>query len=74
MKPIHYKGGKDYDVIDFCKDYDLNFNKGNIIKYLVRAGKKDDELRDMRKALDYLEREIEYLEERQRQEIENIKH
>ena len=45
MKPIHYKGGKDYDVIDFCKDYDLNFNKGNIIKYLVRAGKKDDELR-----------------------------
>jgi hypothetical protein len=30
MKPIHYKGVKDYDVIDFCKDYDLNFNKGNM--------------------------------------------
>ena len=73
MKPIHYKGVKDYDVIDFCKDYDLNFSRGNIVKYLVRAGKKEDELRDMRKALDYLEREIAYLEIKQTEWIENNK-
>jgi hypothetical protein len=64
---IHYDNGKDYDVIDFIQDYKLGFNRGNIIKYIVRAGKKQDELKDLEKALDYLQREINYL--RQEQEI-----
>lgn len=64
---IHYDNGKDYDVIDFIKDYKLGFNRGNIIKYIVRAGKKQDELKDLEKALDYLQREINYL--RQEQDI-----
>ena len=54
----HYKTNSTLDVIDFCKDYDLNFNRGNIIKYIARAGKKDNELQDLKKALDYLTREI----------------
>jgi len=58
----YYKNEQDYDVIDICTDYNLNFNRGNILKYVVRAGKKDDELQDLRKALDYLQREIEHLE------------
>jgi len=58
---IHYKNEKNYDVIDIAKDYNLNFNRGNIIKYVVRAGKKDDELLDLLKAKDYLEREIQFL-------------
>ena len=58
---IHYKNLKDYDVIDIAKDYDLNFNRGNICKYVIRAGKKEDELLDLLKAKDYLEREIKYL-------------
>ena len=58
---LHYETGKDYDIIDVCKDYALNFNKGNIIKYVARAGKKDDELLDLLKAKDYLEREIQFL-------------
>ena len=37
----HYENGKGYDVIDFIKDYNLNFNRGNIIKYISRADKKD---------------------------------
>ena len=57
----HYENGKDYDIIDFCKDYNINFNKGNIIKYVARSGKKDDELLDLLKAKDYLEREIKYI-------------
>jgi hypothetical protein len=64
---IHYDNGKDYDVIDFIQDYKLGFNRGNIIKYIVRAGKKQDELKDLEKALDYLQREINYL--RQEQDI-----
>ena len=43
--------------------YSLNFNRGNIIKYIARAGKKDDEIKDLKKAKDYIEREIKYLEE-----------
>lgn len=70
---LHYMGESQYDVIDFCKDYNLNFNRGNIVKYVVRAGKKDDELQDMRKALDYLLREITYLEKKQAEWIEKNK-
>jgi len=67
---LHYENGKCYDIIDVCKDYDLNFNRGNILKYVARAGKKLDELQDLKKALDYLEREIEYLQIKQQQENE----
>lgn len=70
---LHYENGKDYDIIDVCKDYALNFNRGNILKYVARAGKKKDELQDLRKALDYLQREIEYLEQLQKIEIEEGK-
>lgn len=70
---LHYMGESQYDVIDFCKDYNLNFNRGNIVKYVVRAGKKDDELQDLRKALDYLLREITYLEKKQLEWIEKNK-
>jgi len=66
---LHYETGKDYDIIDVCKDYALNFNKGNILKYIARAGKKDNELQDLRKALDYLQREITYLEDKQKEYI-----
>ena len=57
----HYDNGKDYDIIDVCNDYSLNFNRGNILKYIARAGKKKDELGDLLKAKDYLEREIQIL-------------
>jgi len=60
---IHYKNNKDYDVIDICNDFNLSFSRGNIIKYVVRAGKKDDELLDLLKAKDYIEREIEHIRE-----------
>jgi hypothetical protein len=70
---LHYLGESNYDVIDFCKDYNLNFNRGNIVKYVVRAGKKDNELQDMRKALDYLLREITYLEKQQEEWINKNK-
>ena len=66
---IHYQNGKDYDIIDVCKDYALNFNKGNVMKYIARSSHKGNELQDLRKALDYLQREISYLEEKQKQYI-----
>ena len=60
--PTHYQTGKEFDVIDFCKMYNLNFNLGNVVKYCARAGKKDDIIKDLKKALDYLQREIKHLE------------
>ena len=35
------------------EDEYLGFLKGNIIMYVVRAGHKDDEVRDIDKAIDY---------------------
>ena len=57
--PPHYADGK-IEVIDFIEDKKLNFNLGNVVKYVARAGKKDKskELEDLQKALWYLEREI----------------
>ena len=56
---LHYKT-KSVDVIDICKLYNLNFNRGNIVKYICRAGKKDNEIQDLEKALDYLKRELKH--------------
>ncbi len=62
VRPKHYISGSEFDVIDIAKAYKLNFNRGNIVKYICRAGKKEDELKDLKKALDYLQREIKSLE------------
>lgn len=55
--PSHYQGNE-FEVIDIIEDYDLNFNLGNVIKYTLRAGKKGDFKTDLRKAIWYLNREI----------------
>ena len=57
--PTHYR----YDTIeaiDIIEAWALNFNRGNVLKYLSRAGLKspDSELEDLHKALWYLKREI----------------
>ncbi len=62
--PDHYENGQKYDIIDVCNDYSLSFNRGNVLKYIARAGKKGNELKDLHKALDYLQREIEYVKSR----------
>jgi len=57
--PNHY-GGKDntYEAIKIIEHFDLNFCLGNVIKYILRAGKKDDLIQDLEKATWYLGREI----------------
>lgn len=71
MKPFYYQTQEKIDIIDFCKIYNLNFNRGNVLKYISRAGKKENELQDLRKAQEYLKREIEYLENKLDEEIKN---
>ena len=58
--PDHYKG-KELEVIEIIDAFNLNFNLGNVIKYILRAGNKADTpyLEDLQKAQWYLNREIE---------------
>ncbi len=60
--PSHYNKGK-IEVIEFIEDQSLNFNRGNAIKYICRAGAKDPlkEIEDLEKARWYLKREIELI-------------
>lgn len=60
--PSHYNTGK-IEVIDFIEDQNLNFNLGNAIKYIARAGKKDacKTIEDLEKAAWYLNRQIQTL-------------
>lgn len=65
--PSHYQGRKGIDVIEFLYqqltfEEFKGFMKGNMIKYPVRAGRKDNELADIKKARDYADRLIEKLE------------
>lgn len=59
--PKHYKGNR-FEAIDIIEDYELDFNLGNVIKYVLRAGKKNDKLEDLKKAQFYINRQIELLE------------
>ena len=58
IRPDYYKSGgmEAFDVIDA---FNLDFNLGNAFKYIARAGKKWDKVEDLRKAVTYLNREIE---------------
>jgi len=69
---MHYEATGDYDIIDVCNHYALNFNRGNVVKYIARAGKKDDELQDLYKAKDYIEREIAFVRELRNKEAEEF--
>jgi hypothetical protein len=60
--PAHYNYSK-YEPVKVIKEWGLNFNLGNVIKYVARAGRKDDILQDLKKARQYLDFEIEALEE-----------
>ena len=57
--PGYYKRGS-IDVWDFIRDQRLGFHLGNVIKYVCRAGYKNNDIEDLEKAIHYLANEIEY--------------
>lgn len=62
--PSHYTEGRKYEPRKVIHDWDLNFNLGNAVKYIARAGRKGDKVEDLKKAIQYIKFEIEELEER----------
>jgi hypothetical protein len=67
--PKHYSFGENnvYEVIKVCEAWELDQDAYlfNVVKYVARAGRKDPakELEDLKKALFYLKRKIENLEQ-----------
>lgn len=69
--PSHYCYSK-YEPKDVIREWGLNFNLGSAVKYIARAGRKDDIIQDLSKAKQFLEFEIEYLQ-KQREILNNDK-
>lgn len=55
--PAHYKVGG-IETIDFIEAKKLNYNLGNVVKYITRADHKGNTQEDLLKARWYLNREI----------------
>jgi hypothetical protein len=62
--PDHY-GGADspYEAIKVVEAWNLDFYLGNVVKYISRAGKKGNEIEDLKKARWYLDRKIARMED-----------
>lgn len=55
--PAHYKVGG-IETIDFIEAKKLNYNLGNVVKYITRADHKGERRENLEKALWYLKREL----------------
>lgn len=79
--PSHYVEGRKFEPKDVIRDWGLNFNLGNAVKYLARAGRKAELIEDLKKAQQYIQFEIEAIEaesknanlEKMRETLENGK-
>lgn len=56
-RPAHYTFAA-IEPLAAIMAWGLNFPRGCVVKYVVRAGRKDDELEDLEKARECLDREI----------------
>jgi len=61
-RPAHYTEGRRYEPMDVIDDWDLHRWLAHVVEYVARAGRKGDELEDLRKARMYLSRRIGQLE------------
>ena len=71
IRPDYYKSGG-MEAREVIKAYDLNFNLGNAFKYISRAGKKgheDKKIEDLKKAITYLNFEIEDIKEANKKKL-----
>lgn len=61
VHPDYYNGGV-IEAWDYIKDHNMDFDIGNAIKYLTRAGKKsgNPKREDLEKAIQYIQHEIMY--------------
>lgn len=62
LKPDHYVKGRKFEPLDVIEDWGLHKNHylACVVKYVARYGRKDKDnpLKDLEKAMFYLQREI----------------
>ncbi|MBC1459693.1 DUF3310 domain-containing protein [Listeria welshimeri] len=65
--PNHYTSGG-IEPIQYIQSHNMNYEKGNVIKYITRAGKKEgeSEIKDLKKAQNYIQLLIKKLEEEEK--------
>lgn len=71
-RPRHYTD-KGIEPIKFINSHNLNFNLGNVVKYVARRGSKEGEpeLLDLQKARQYIDFEIARVKAIQKKETDN---
>ena len=69
--PDHYCFSN-YEPKDVIREWGLNFNLGSAVKYIARAGRKDDIVQDLKKAKEFLSFEIEALEAERRKSTSKV--
>lgn len=60
--PPHYRQGK-FEVIDIIEDQKLGYHDGNAVKYILRHRHKGKPVEDLKKAIWYLNRLIQKIEQ-----------
>ena len=61
--PAHYTDGRQYETWDVIVDWKLSYLLGNSIKYISRAGRKGEARQDIQKAIAYLDKYLEGLDD-----------
>jgi len=59
FSPAYYTRGS-IECWDAIRDWELNYHLGCAIKYIVRAGHKDSKEQDLKKAIHYLQNELDH--------------
>ncbi len=64
--PEYYKGKNGYMAKDVVSNFDLSYNIGTAVTYLLRSKNKHDDggVEDIRKAINHLHFELERLEDK----------
>lgn len=62
--PKHYVEGRTIEPISIIEDWNLNHHLACALKYIARAGRKHDEVKDLKKSIWYLERRIQVIEKK----------
>lgn len=66
--PNHYCFSK-FEPKDVIREWGLNFNLGSAVKYITRAGRKEDIVQDLKKAQEFIQFEIDAIEEERAKQV-----
>lgn len=71
--PNHYCFSK-FEPKDVIREWELNFNLGSAVNYIARAGRKEDIVQDLKKAQEFIQFEIDAIEEKRAKQVPPANH